>query len=118
MSKKRSKSTEDRSLRGDRSLLAAIDEQLTAAAEEIFWLLKERGQVKMEQLKEQVTERINAAVEIIFTAFGVSRAEATVPEEPHERGLCPEEPVSRPYWFLNLLVHLAVVVYLTSAAVF
>ncbi|KAM8840122.1 uncharacterized protein AB9W97_001078 [Spinachia spinachia] len=85
MSKKRSKRTEDR------SLLATIDEQLSAAAEEIFWLLKERGQVKMEQLKEQVTERINAAVEIIFTAFGVSRAEATVPPQTHGREQCPAD---------------------------
>lgn len=78
MSKKRSKSDENRNLR------AVIDEQLTAAAREIFWLLQERAQADVEQLKERVTERITAAVEHIFTAFEASRASGGGVEEPGE----------------------------------
>ncbi len=78
MSKKRSKSSENRNLR------ALIDERLTAAAEEIFWLLKERRQAGVEELKELVTERITAAVEQIFTVFEASRAAERGPEEPGE----------------------------------
>lgn len=78
MSKKRSKSTESRNLR------AVIDEQLTAAAEEIFWLLKERRQTDVEELKRLVTERITAAVEQIFTEFEATRAAERGPEEPGE----------------------------------
>ncbi len=78
MSKKRSKSSASRRLR------TVIDVQLTAAAEEIFWLLKERGQAAVEELKELVTERITAAVEQIFTAFEATRAEERGPEERGE----------------------------------
>ncbi len=78
MSKKRSKSAESRSLR------AAIDAQLAAAAEEIFWLLKERGQAGVEQLREQVTERITAAVQQIFIAFEATRAAGRGAQEPGE----------------------------------
>lgn len=78
MSKKRSRNTENRSLR------ALIDQQLAAAAEEIFRLLKERGQAELERLKELVTERITAAVEEIFTALRATRAAEREPEEPRE----------------------------------
>lgn len=67
MSKKRSKTAEAQNLR------AVIDQQLAAAAEHIFWLLKERGQAELEQLRELITERITAAVEEIFTAFRATR---------------------------------------------
>lgn len=79
MSKKRSKSSESRSLR------AAIDQQLTAAADHIFWLLKERGQAQLEELRELVTERITAAVEEIFTAFRATRTPRGEPEGPGDR---------------------------------
>lgn len=87
MSKKRSKSGESRNLR------AVIDEQLTAAAHEVFWLLQERAQTDVEQLKELVTERITAAVEHIFTAFEASRAAGGGAEEPGEslRTRSPQE---------------------------
>lgn len=78
MSKKRSRNTENRSLR------AVIDQQLAAAAEEIFRLLKERGQAELERLKELVTERITAAVEEIFTVLRATRAAGREPEEPGE----------------------------------
>lgn len=64
MSKKRSSS---------RSLKAAIEQQLAAAAQEIFWLLQERRQAEPEQLRGLLTERITAAVELILTAFEASR---------------------------------------------
>lgn len=89
MSKKRSKSTESRNLR------ALIDEQLTAAAEEIFWLLKERRQAGMEELKQLVAERITAAVEHIFTEFEATRAAERGPEEPGE-SLRAEPGADRP----------------------
>lgn len=78
MSKKRPRNTENRSLR------AVIDQQLAAAAEEIFRLLKERGQAELEGLKELVTERITAAVEEIFTALRGTRAAEREPEAPGE----------------------------------
>lgn len=78
MSKKRCKSSESRSLR------AAIEQQLAAAAEEIFRLLKERRLTDVEQLKELLTERITAAVEQIFTVFEATRAAERGPEEPGE----------------------------------
>ncbi|XP_040909624.1 uncharacterized protein LOC121192125 [Toxotes jaculatrix] len=74
MSKKRSKASETRSLR------AVIDQQLTAVADHIVWLLKERGQADLEELKELVTERVTAAVEEIFTAFRATRAADRDPE--------------------------------------
>lgn len=94
MSKKRSKTTESRSLR------AVVDAQLAAAAEEIFWLLKERRQADVEQLKRLVAERITAAVNNIFTVFEATRAAEREPEEPGQRlraepaagrtGQCPD----------------------------
>ncbi|XP_068189775.1 uncharacterized protein [Antennarius striatus] len=76
MSKKRSKSSDSHGLR------AAIDEQLAAAAREIFWLLKERRQAAVEELKALVTERITAAVEHIFTVFEATRAADRESGEP------------------------------------
>ena len=76
MSKKRSKSTEIRSLR------AVIDQQLAAVADHIYRLLKERGQAKLEELKELVTERITAAMEEIFTAFRATGMDDRGPEGP------------------------------------
>lgn len=78
MSKKRSKSDEYWNLR------AVIDEQLTAAAHEIFLLLQERAHTDVEQLKELVTERITAAVGFIFNVFEASRAVDGGAEEPGE----------------------------------
>lgn len=78
MSKKRSRNTENRSLR------AVIDQQLAAAAEEIFRLLKERGPAELEVLKELVTERITAAVEEIFTALRAIRPAEREQEAPGE----------------------------------
>lgn len=76
MPKKRSKSVASRNLR------AVIDEQLTAAAQEIFTLLQERADTDAERLKELVTERVTAAVEIIFSVVQKIRAERA--EEPGE----------------------------------
>lgn len=82
MSKKRSKSVASRNLR------AVIDEQLTAAAQEIFTLLQERADTDTdtdadaERLKELVTERVTAAVEIIFSV--VQKMRAGRAEEPGE----------------------------------
>lgn len=78
MSKKRCKSAESRSLR------AAVDQQLTAAAEDIFRLLTERRQAELQQLKQLVTERITAALDNIFTVFESSRAADRRAEEPGE----------------------------------
>lgn len=77
MSKKRSKTVASRTLR------SVIDDQLTAAAQEIFTLLQERAEADTERLKELVTERVAAAVKIIFTAFQKIRAERAT-EEPGE----------------------------------
>lgn len=78
MSKKRCKSAESRNLR------AAVDQQLTAAAEDIFRLLTERRQAELEQLKQLVTERITAALDNIFTVFEARRAADRRAEEPGE----------------------------------
>lgn len=80
MSKKRSKAVASRDLR------AAIDEQLAAAAREIFRLLRERADADADadQLKALVTERLAAAVESIFTVFQKIRG-ARAAEEPGER---------------------------------
>lgn len=77
MSKKRSKTVWSRNLR------TVIDDQLTAAAQEIFTLLRERADADPDQLKELVTERVTAAVEIIFTVFQRIRGEGAA-EEPGE----------------------------------
>lgn len=77
MSKKRSKTVWSRNLR------TVIDDQLTAAAQEIFTLLRERADADADQLKELVTERVTAAVEIIFTVFQRIRGEGAA-EEPGE----------------------------------
>lgn len=78
MSQKRSESAAIRSLR------SVIDEQLAAAAREIFALLRERAEADTERLKELVTQRVEAAVRAIFSAFQRSRA-AGASEEPGER---------------------------------
>lgn len=77
MSKKRSKTVSSRNLR------TVIDDQLTAAAQEIFTLLRERADADADQLKELVTERVTAAVEIIFSVFQRIRGERAA-EEPGE----------------------------------
>lgn len=77
MSKKRPKTTASRNLR------AVIDEQLTAAALEIFQLLRESADTDVVTLKELVTERVTAAVETIFTVFQASRADRAA-EDPGE----------------------------------
>lgn len=77
MSKKRSKTVASRTLR------SVIDDQLRAAAQEIFTLLQERAEADTERLKELVAERVAAAVRIIFTAFQKIRAERAT-EEPGE----------------------------------
>ncbi|KAG7225308.1 hypothetical protein INR49_007155, partial [Caranx melampygus] len=84
MSKKRSKTPEAQNLR------AVIDHQLAAVADHIFWLLKERGQAELEQLRELITERITAAVEEIFTAFRATRTTDRDAEGPED------SPRSRP----------------------
>lgn len=60
-----------------------IDEQLAAAAREIWTLLQERPEAATERLKELVTERLTAAVKIIFTVFQKIRGERAT-EEPGE----------------------------------
>lgn len=52
-----------------------IDEQLAAAAREVWTLLHERPEAATELLKELVTERLAAAVDVIFTAFQKIRGE-------------------------------------------
>ncbi|TNN36750.1 Zinc finger protein 568 [Liparis tanakae] len=91
MSKKRSKIVENRENRDHRDLRAAIDEQLAAAAEEIFRLLKDRGPADVQQLRDRVAERITAAVELIFTAWG-SRAAGGEPERPADPGSDGRDP--------------------------
>lgn len=78
MSKKRSKTVASRDLR------AAIDDHLTAAAQEIFRLLQERADADADQLKALVAERVAAAVESIFAVFQEIRG-ARAAEEPGER---------------------------------
>jgi len=98
MSKKRSKSVENRENRDHRDhqdlrdLRATIDEQLAAAAEEIFRLLKDRGPADVEELRGRVAERITAAVELIFTACGASRAAEGEPERPADPGADGRDP--------------------------
>lgn len=77
MSKERSKTASSPDLR------AAIDDQLTAAAQEIFRLLQERADADADQLKALVTERVAAAVESIFTVFQKIRG-ARAAQEPGE----------------------------------
>lgn len=77
MSKKRSKAVASRSLR------SVIDEQLAAAAREIWTLLQEPD-AATERLKELVAERLAAAVNVIFTVFQKIRGEGAT-EEPGER---------------------------------
>lgn len=60
-----------------------IDEQLAAAAREVWTLLQGRPEAATERLKELVTERLAAAVNIIFTAFQKIRGERAT-EEPGE----------------------------------
>lgn len=86
MPKRRSKSGANRNLR------AVIDEQLTAAAHEIFLLLRECAHANVEQLRERVTERITAAVERIFSAFQASKAADSGAEEPGESPRAEPEP--------------------------
>lgn len=76
------------------NLRAVIDDQLTAAAHEIFLLLQERVQTDVEQLRELVTERITAAVEFIFTVFEASRAGDEAAEEPGESPAADPEPTT------------------------
>ena len=91
MSKKRSKTAENRSLR------TVVHAQLAAAAEEIYRLLKESRRPGMEltqpgteQLRRLVMQLITAAVNNIFTAFEASRAADREPEDPgEERGAEP-----------------------------
>lgn len=64
----------------NRSLRAVIDQQLAVAAEEIFNLLKERGQAKLERLRELVSDYITAAVEGIITAVRAAERESEEPE--------------------------------------
>lgn len=78
MSKRRSKSSESRNLR------AAVEQQLAAAAEEIFCLLKERREAAVEELRDLVTERVTAAVDRILTVFQATRAAERGPEESGE----------------------------------
>ncbi|KAK5855553.1 hypothetical protein PBY51_005648 [Eleginops maclovinus] len=53
-----------------RSLRALVQHALSVVAAEVLLLLEERV---LEGLKQRVTERITAAVEIIFTGFTASR---------------------------------------------
>ncbi|MEQ2207110.1 hypothetical protein XENOCAPTIV_007462 [Xenoophorus captivus] len=76
MSKKRS---------GSNSLKASIEQQLAAAASEIFRLLEEHGQAELGELRELVMTRIAAAVELILTAFEARRAAERGTLEPGER---------------------------------
>lgn len=77
MSKKRSKTVASRTLR------SLIDDQLAAAAQEIFTLLQQRAEADTERLKELVAERVAAAVDIIFSVFQKLRGGKTT-EEPGE----------------------------------
>lgn len=77
MSKKRPTAVTRRTLR------SVIDDQLTAAAQEIFTLLQERAETDTERLRELVKERVTAAVDIIFAAFQKIRADSAT-EEPGE----------------------------------
>lgn len=78
MSKKRSNPAASRTLR------SVIDDQLAAAAQEIFTLLQERPDADTERLKELVEERVAAAVQVIFSVFQEMRSERAS-EEPGER---------------------------------
>lgn len=77
MSKKRSKTVASRTLR------SVIDDQLTAAAQEIFRLLQERPESDPERLKQLVAERVAAAVDVIFSVFHKLRGGKTT-QEPGE----------------------------------
>ncbi|CAJ1084272.1 zinc finger protein 236-like [Xyrichtys novacula] len=96
MPKKRSKSSENRTLR------ALIDEQLQTAAERIFLMLKERRDAETERLQERLTELITAAVERILIGYRASRAaggETEVPGESSDTGFI--ESRSRLDWIQN-----------------
>ncbi|RVE67129.1 hypothetical protein OJAV_G00114130 [Oryzias javanicus] len=66
---------------GRLSLKTTVEQQLAEVAKEILWLLQERSQTGLDELKQLVMERITAAVELILTAFEVSRA-AEKPRDP------------------------------------
>lgn len=77
MSRKRSESNK---------LKASVEQQLAAAAKEIFRLLQERGRAELEELRGLVMERLAAAVELIFKAFEANKAAQEGSQEPRE---CP-----------------------------
>lgn len=77
---------------GRLSLKTTVEQQLAEVAKEILWLLQERSQTGLDELKRLVMERITAAVELILTAFEVSRAA----EKPRDPVACPRaDPASK-----------------------
>uniref|UniRef100_UPI003AAE868F uncharacterized protein n=1 Tax=Centroberyx gerrardi TaxID=166262 RepID=UPI003AAE868F len=81
------------------TLRAVIDEQLTAAADEIFGLLRERRQARgVAELKLLVEERLAAAVQHIFTVFersGAAETEEAGPVQPLKPGPEPSRRALR-----------------------
>lgn len=77
MSRKRSESNK---------LKVSIEQQLAAAAKEIFRLLQERSEAELEELRGLVMERLAAAMELIFKAFEANKAAQRGSREPRE---CP-----------------------------
>ncbi|KAK5911744.1 hypothetical protein CgunFtcFv8_005891 [Champsocephalus gunnari] len=74
-----------------RSLRALVQHALSAVAAEVLLLLEERVLLEepvLQELKQRVTERITAAVEIIFSGFRSSRG----PEGPP--GTAPGQTLS------------------------
>lgn len=69
---------------GGRSLKAAIDQQLAAAAKDIFGLLQERSQAELQDLRDLVMERITAVVELILSAFEANRMAVGDSQKPRE----------------------------------
>lgn len=68
-----------------RSLKAAVQHQMAAAADHILRLLTEAPPPEPELLRRLVSERVSAAVEEILTAFRASRAADREQEVPGNR---------------------------------
>lgn len=65
-----------------RKLKATIEQQMEAAAQEIFRLLQVRGQAELPELRELLTQRLSVAAEVILNTFETNRAGSRGVQEP------------------------------------